>query len=86
VGARRYGYFDFLEWKLSKERAFRRGIEFSKYIDLFLCVMSLFLTHRRGDNFIYDDTDEVLFLAIGGVNSIVKSVLNPFLIKRWYGM
>ena len=45
-----------------------------------------FLIHRRGDNFIYDDTDEVLFLAIGGVNSIVKSVFNPFLMKRWYGM
>jgi hypothetical protein len=45
-----------------------------------------FLIHRRGDDFIYDDIDEVFFLAIGGVNSIVKSVFNPFLIKRWYGM
>ena len=85
MGAGRYGYFDFLEWKLSKERAFRRGIELSKYIS-FLCVMLLFLIHRRGDNFIYGDIDEVFFLAIGGVNSIVKSVFNPFLIKRWYGM
>lgn len=85
MGTRRYGYFDFLEWKLSKERAFRRGIELSKYIS-FLCVMLLFLIHRRGDNFIYDDIDEVFFLAIGEVKPIVKSVLNPFLIKRWYGM
>lgn len=45
-----------------------------------------FLIHRRGDNFIYDDIDEVFFLAIGGVNSIVRSVFNPFLMKRWYGM
>ena len=74
MGARRYGYFDFLEWKLSKERAFRRGIELSKHVDLFLCVMSLFLTHRRGDNFVYDDSDEVFFLAIGEVKPIVKSV------------
>ena len=86
MGAGRYGYFDFLEWKLSKERAFRRGIELSKHVDLFLCVMSLFLTHRRGDNFVYDDSDEVFFLAIGEVKPIVKSVFNPFLIKRWYGM
>lgn len=86
MGARRYGYFDFLEWKLSKERAFRTGIGFSKYVDPYLCVTRLFLIHRRGDNFIYGDIDEVFFLAIGGVNSIVKSVFNPFLIKRWYGM
>ena len=85
MGARRYGYFDFLEWKLSKERAFRRGIEFFKYIS-FLCVMLLFLIHRRGDNSIYDHIDEVFFLAIGEIKSIVKSVFFPFLIKRWYGM
>ena len=30
MGARRYGYFDFLEWKLSKERAFRRRVVFPK--------------------------------------------------------
>jgi len=50
-----------------------------------MCNASFFL-HRRGDTFIYGDSDEVFFLAIGGVNSIVKSVFNPFLIKRWYGM
>ena len=81
MGARRYGYFDFLEWKLSKERAFRRGIGVSKYVDSYLCVTRLFFLHRGGDNFIYGDSDEVFFLAIGGVNSIVKSVFNPFLMK-----
>ena len=50
-----------------------------------MCNASFFL-YRRGDNFIYDYIDEVFFLAIGGVNSIVKSVFNSFLIKRWYGM
>lgn len=45
-----------------------------------------FLSYKRGDTFIYSDSGEVFFLAIGGVNSIVKSVFNPFLIKRWYGM
>ena len=86
MGAGRYGYFNFLEWKLSKERAFRRGIELSKYVGPYLCITRLFLIHRRGDNFIYDDIDEVFFLAIGEIKSIVKSVFNPFLIKRWYGM
>ena len=85
MGAGRYGYFDFLEWKLSKERAFRRGIELSKYISFFM-YNAPFLIHRRGDNFIYDYIDEVFFLAIGEVKPIVKSVFNPFLIKRWYGM
>lgn len=85
MGTRRYGYFDFLEWKLSKERAFRRGIELSTYISFFMC-NAPFLIHRRGDTFIYDDIDEVFFLAIGEVKPIVKSVFNPFLIKRWYGM
>ena len=50
-----------------------------------MCNLSFFL-HRRGDNFIHGGIDGVFFLAIGGVNSIVKSVFNPFLIKRWYGM
>lgn len=50
-----------------------------------MCNASFFL-HRRGDNFIRGGIDGVFFLAIGGVNSIVKSVFNPFLIKRWYGM
>jgi hypothetical protein len=45
-----------------------------------------FLSYKRGDTFIYGDIDEVFFLAIGGVKPIVKSVFNPFLIKRWYGM
>jgi len=45
-----------------------------------------FLSYKRGDTFIYGDSDEVFFLAIGGVNSIVRSVFNPFLMKRWYGM
>ena len=45
-----------------------------------------FFLYRRGDNFIYGGIDGVFFLAIGGVNSIVKSVFNPFLMKRWYGM
>ena len=45
-----------------------------------------FFLHRRGDNFVYDDIDEVFFLAIGAVKPIVKSVFNPFLMKRWYGM
>ena len=85
MGARRYGYFDFLEWNLSKERAFRRGIELSKYISFFM-YNAPFLIHRRGDTFIYGDSDEVFFLAIGEVKPIVKSVFNPFLIKRWYGM
>ena len=81
MGARRYGYFDFLEWKLSKERAFRRGIGVSKYVDSYLCVTRLFFLHRGGDNFVYDDIDEVFFLAIGEVKPIVKSVFNPFLMK-----
>ena len=34
MGAGRYGYFDFLEWKLSKERAFRRRVVFSKGLEL----------------------------------------------------
>ena len=50
-----------------------------------MCNASFFL-HRRGDNFIRGGIDGVFFLAIGGVNSIVKSVFNPFLMKRWYGM
>ena len=86
MGARRYGYFDFLEWKLSKERAFRRGIGFSKYVGPYLCITSLFLSYKRGDTFIYGNIDEVFFLAIGEVKPIVKSVFNPFLMKRWYGM
>ncbi len=45
-----------------------------------------FLSYKTGDSFIYCNIDEVFFLAIGGVNSIVKSVFNPFLMKRWYGM
>jgi len=45
-----------------------------------------FLSCKRGDTFIYGDSDEVFFLAIGEVKPIVKSVFNPFLMKRWYGM
>lgn len=44
MGAGRYGYFDFLEWKLSKERAFRRGIGFSKYVGPYLCITHLFFS------------------------------------------
>ena len=50
-----------------------------------MCNASFFL-HRRGDNFIYGNIDEVFFLAIGEVKPIVKSVFSPFLMKRWYGM
>ncbi len=50
-----------------------------------MCNASFFL-YRRGDNFIHGDIDGVFFLAIGEVKPIVKSVFNPFLIKRWYGM
>ena len=59
---------------------------FSKYVDSYLCVTRLIFLHRRGDTFIYGDSDEVFFLAIGEVKPIVKSVFNPFLMKRWYGM
>ena len=37
-------------------------------------VTRLFLIHRRGDTFIYGDSDEIFFLAIGEVKPIVKSV------------
>ena len=35
---------------------------------------AFFLSYKRGDTFIYGDSDEVFFLAIGEVKPIVKSV------------